>query len=32
MQAGWKKKQKEVIEMKTVVIEINTKIKPQGIV
>lgn len=30
MQADWENTQTEIIEMNTVVIEINNKIKPQG--
>lgn len=30
MQEDWEKTQIEILEMKTVVIEINNKIKPQG--
>lgn len=30
MQAIWKNKQVEILELKTVVVEMNNKIKPQG--
>lgn len=32
MHAGWKKNQMEIIEMKTIVTEIDSKIKPQSMV
>lgn len=32
MQADWKKNQIEIIEMKTIVTKIDSKIKPQGMV